>query len=344
MIKKYLIISSIILIIVFIIGLIAVLILKKKKPTTQENVFLPAKNAQVLLEKVPPEKIFFPQLFIKQKEFYYLGDQGVKLKKFTLKEGEATILNEEDIFYANEAIWSPNFKQVLINRNNPNISSRWLYFNLLNRQSKNLHPNIKTAAFLSEEKIIYYYEDQVKKTLNEAEPDGSNWKEIAALKFSVGLILPLDAQKILIYSAPEEEFGKIFLFDLGTKKETLLAEGLVAPPSLSPNKDVLMYRKIKDGKAENFVLTIANKQENNLSIKEEIKVEGWNDDSSFAIIGIDDKDKGTIFKRLALKNLEASNLNYKLANQVVRAEQVFVISEKTFYFTSNDFLYKMEVE
>ncbi|MBI2263458.1 hypothetical protein HYU72_02355 [Candidatus Berkelbacteria bacterium] len=341
--KKYFIIGSIILVLALVLGLIAGLILRKKS-APQEKSPSSAQNAQVLLEKVPPEKIFFPRLFVNKKEIYYLGDQGVKLKKFALEDGKITILNKEDIFYANEIVWSPDFKQALIRRNDPNESSPWLYFNPLKQQGKNLHSNIKTASFLSEEKIVYYYEDQSKKTLNEAEADGSNWKEIATLKFSVDLILPLDAQKILIYSAPEEEFGKIFLFDLGTKKETLLIEGLVNSPFLSPNKDVLMYRRVKDEKAENFVLTIANKQENEISIKEEIKATGWSQDSSFAIIGIDNKDKGTIFKQLFLNNRKASDLNYKLINQVVRTEQIFIVSEKTFYFTSNDFLYKMRID
>lgn len=158
-----------------------------------------------------PTRASFPDLVPNEKALYLLNEDTATLQKIDTTNQTATDLAELST-YIEDLAWAPNHQSVLIAHQNTegNAVHNPLYepgagdgqvltghYNLETKVFTHLNRNITAFAFITNNKIIYQYQDDKTNNLTIAKPDGTDWKNIATFKEDTQIIRA--GQTALVY-------------------------------------------------------------------------------------------------------------------------------------------------
>lgn len=348
------------LIVIFLLAMINQCQTKTKK-TTQPQ---PTSSQTVTisdLSDVLKTKVFFPFLD-SNKNINYLGDKGIIFYRYNPTSQEKNKIWEDEVLGTYQAIYSPDGTKAIVKSNYPEMKN--VYYDFQNKKTNELSNKIGNMVFIpTGQKIIYHYfnEEKNESQISMADPDGSNWQKITDLNelkiYDPYLIISPDGNKLALYPAPEG-YGQnyIYLLDLQTKQISKITDdGYALAPIWSPNSQKIVYQ-VLDPKTFKPTLWIMNADGGN---KKSLKIHAfsekviWQDEQNL-LIALDPDLPDDFASDLTYKsqdvfwtyNIESSQINQFSTNKTyTEVEDLMYDSQnKTLYFTSNDVLYKLEIE
>lgn len=314
------------------------------------------------------EKVNSPVLL--GEDILYLSQVDGMLYKISTKDStKKETISFEKFPISSNLIWSPKKDQVIIsNIDIDHISAENFLFDINLKKSQKLNNNIFNFTWSSDgEKIAYYYYNDLfnKKTINIADPDGSNWKKIFDLstekKFDgKDVIVVWSDNMILFYSKPiflvDEYVGKNLIYSLyvdDSSLKELVNEGYATAPLFSPDGQKVLYNLVEDNGVK-FTLNWIDKygvRKKNLGIESKTKKCTWSKNNTNLYCALSEEKIISGFK-LTMDtfwkiNVE-TNEREKLTDSIyVDAENLFLsVDEKNLYFVDkNDFtLYELALK
>ncbi len=144
---------------------------------------------------------------------YYYSSDDQTLKKATLEGRNKTILMSNLPGVASRVLWSPKKDKVLLFLKQSSGGMLWYEASLASKSLVPLKPEMSRLSWDNlGEKIFYQYTDSTgKRTLNSADPDGSNWKKLA----------DLGSKDFFLASVPQSALVSFWTKPLSTEKSTL---------------------------------------------------------------------------------------------------------------------------
>lgn len=157
-------------------------------PTDEIDIY---PQAQTLLN----QPTYFAELNSDKSAIYYFDPNEPALKQFNVAN-QATETLAEFSAPIETLAWSPDHRRLLVglinqqgNRvQNPYYQGDLAYgepfilnLELTNKSTKRLHPKITTFSYLTNDRIIYQFQEGIHNNLSIAKPDGQDWRNIELL-------------------------------------------------------------------------------------------------------------------------------------------------------------------
>jgi len=326
-----------------------------------------------LQEKQPITKIFDKEIFypVYDKEtssFLYFAkeEKGYTLNEYNLEKREETVLTDGIIANIEKVVWSPTHKQLIvkiINSSEPKenfipfieeygegIRVNWLLNlerkDLVKITKKHFHPSIKNIYFSPEgDKIVYFFNNNVIRTLAVANSDGSNFKNIVQLKnlaFEPDIVWSPDGERVAIFiSAGEqkespEKASDIYIYSFAERNVSRITDDGVSYGALfSPEGEKLLYES-----SNNIWLYDFARQEEeaavNLEIASALEKCVWMNNETMAVLDTDNN-------LWAVKTSGEKNLfNYKKTTMPEEVKRVLADENKLFLISARG-IYELEI-
>jgi len=298
-IKLFIILSIIFLI---LIGIVSYFLLFKKQAKPPGVPPSPLPVGKLVSVDFLPRRILFPTLI--DKKIIYQDAQSGNLNQIDLTNKKISILMEgEKIPPLERLSLSPmSTKALLLGYQ----TSGLVQYSLLDLKTQNitlLNQSIKTAVFVSEEKIVYQYLDKEKgiNNLSIADPDGKNWKKIIDLKEETIFLNTLGTGEIVYTSSETTERFNVIKTD-GSGKRTI-----------------------------------------KLPIPVNINKIAWSSDGKSIIAAVREENKTTdTFYKINIETGQKQEIKYQSQTPINAINLMLTKDAKTLYFTSDDYLYKLE--
>jgi len=148
-----------------------------------------------------------------------LAPDGLSIKYYSQKSGRAyqidldgtskKVLSDKDLIGLSSAIWSPDKTKVITKFIDGSGNVQFYYYNYSTGISTPLKKNLDEVSWDSlGNKIFYKYYDPVSKerSLNIADPDGTNWKKLADLSYRNVAIAPVPKSGVVsFWNKPESQ-------------------------------------------------------------------------------------------------------------------------------------------
>lgn len=336
--KKFILIAGIIIVILLIISGIVYLIYSKTAQTSGRSTISLVENLD--------EKAFSPQYITSEESIYYYN-QGL-LSNYSFLENKISRLNQDKIVYLQKAKFSPDGKRALILvKEGENY-----YFKSIDFNTQKIIPLSKyifDASWLSDGKIVYSYSnlDNNEYHLDTADYEGNDVKKLTDLNFATGLIFPShDKNKIIIYPEPEG-YGENFLvmYDFTTQKFTKFeAKGLVGVVWSPDNQRIISNIYNEQGEiTSTVILNVSNQKTTDLDMQYQIDKITWLDNDNIVALKTLDTG-GDQFRLASAKNGKSKEIKIdKATNFFLDVQYIAAQDNKTILFTSNDFLYVLNL-
>lgn len=197
---------------------------------------------------------------------YYYSLDDKSLKKSTLEGKNKTVLLSDFPGTPTRILWSPRKDKVLILLKAENGASQWYFAELGNRTLVPLKPEIGRLTWDNlGEKIFYQYTDQKsgEKTLNVANPDGSNWKTLTALGNRDSFITAIPKSTVVAFWNRPNALEKTVLESIGWNgddRHTLLTDQFGADYLWSPSGDKILVSTSSEKGGNTLSLNLMNGQ------------------------------------------------------------------------------------
>jgi Tol biopolymer transport system component len=303
--------------VVLLIGLFIYLLFKKPSLVTPPS----SKIRQV--QSVPtPEKIFYPALSLNGKSLLYLPGQELSLHEFNLQTQKDSSISPDYFAFVKEVSWSPNKDKLVIwvlntkkgleaigspfiNKGAENSLVLPYLFDLSSKKASLLSSNIKQVTWTPDgKKIVYQYLDKVK---------GVNNLSIAD---------PDGKNWKKVIDLKDEN---IFLNTLGTGEIVY---------AVSETTDSFSAIKT-DGSGKRTI---------KLPISVNINKIAWSSDGKSLIAAIREKDKATdALYKINLESGQKEEIKYESKTPIDAKNLMLTKDNKTLYFTSDDYLYRLSL-
>lgn len=137
-------------------------------------------------------------------KYYSKKDQG--FYEITFSGEIRNLLLKKDLPGIEGIFWSPNRKQAIFKFVSVGTDPHFTLFNFETKKGTPLKNNLDSVYWHNDDKIIYKYYDPAKKerTLNMADPDGTNWKKLADLEFRNLSVSPIPKSgEISFWQSPD---------------------------------------------------------------------------------------------------------------------------------------------
>lgn len=343
--KKLIILASAGIIIVIISFLISHFFTGKDQNQTTPS---PSSNLDTTQAITPIEEtIFFPNFISSQDSIYYLGNQGIKLKKYSLQDQKTEILYDDDIYFVQNMKISPDGQKalILIKDNEDYI------FKILDIQQKNLidfQKNAFDAEWLNNNQIVFSNTNDDKSELAITSNYGQDSQKLIDLPFSLPIIsLSPDTKKAIVYPEPEG-FGQnpLYLFSFDTNKLEQLSEeyNLVGARWSPDSKNIISPELDQNGDSASLVITnLENSKQQTVALKTDLDKIIWTDnDNIFAAVPKDSQNDQLYL--INAKTGSSTSLQYSFSNPYNSSAldiHNLMLNNKTLYFTSDDILYSL---
>lgn len=226
--------------VVFILIIITVLLI------TGQFVFLnyDKKNVSVTTATEIGEKVFYPQFFSASKNLYYLGDGGVKFRRYNLETKKREDVFSEEVYGLFSVKFSPDEKKALCFLSTDS-GEGYKILNFETKQWLSLDQNIIDADWLSQDKIIASLAGENNGLLKTYNLQLTS-EDLAALPFN-NPILRLSPDKKWLVLFPEPlGYGNnsLYLFNLAEKKlNTVMKKGYYTNAAWLPNSQAFLANK-----------------------------------------------------------------------------------------------------
>lgn len=297
------------------------------------------------------EKVYFPQYVAADNSIYYLGNQGIKFKKYSLDTKETSELYPEDILFIKKVQFSPTGGKALILTAE---YSKFIY-KVLDFNAQKITPldeSIFSADWLNDDEIIYSISTENENSLNLVKASGEGREKIIDLPVGNAVIqIAPDKKKIVFYPEPEG-YGQniIYYLNLDGKKISQISQENLVGAKWSADSQKFLSEKIDENgqPVSMIVFTLPDFKTNEIPIKTVLEKTAWSDQNT-VLAGIplrkekDDKidlinveNKKTTIIESSFEDAYRNNLGLDLNNPM--------IVNQTLYFTSNDILYSLEIK
>lgn len=298
------------------------------------------------IEKIAETKVFYPKMTADNQNIIFL-DQNRRLISFNLKNKTPSEKGQISLEQIRDVIWSPTKMQFLAKTDKAD-EIHWWFYDMEKNTQKDLGTKIQNPIWsITGEKIFYQFFDEFtdKNELSTANPDGSSWRQLANLPSLVDYqLFLLDSERIILLEEPSDvSTSKISLFNLKSLKlDDLIEQNGNVEIIIPPDKNRFFFRnpaqplsvQIYDingknqqtfGQSFDFHKFVWQDKDLIFAIRES----GKNSDN-FYKINLETGKKTTLYQSTDKDSFEAINLMLTQDN-------------KTLYFTSNNYLYKLNL-
>lgn len=351
-----------ILIIIGIITIFAVFIIfaitKKTSIQTTINNYATPKNSTIAtnilqqIQLLSENKIFFPNYKSDTNNIIYWGDKGVKPYKIDLSNLKSEKLTDNELLGIQKVVYAPDGKLAIVFSNYP-AKRIFLYdFNNL-KNIRELNSDIQNVVWSNNSsKIAYLYTKDDIFTLNISDPDGSNWKQVKKLNYEPigGVFLALN-NNILYYEIEPTDLRGVDLLKLDTNSMT---ESRIAENSnyisFSPDSTKIIIEKVDSQQetTKNVLIDNSGKILSDVNLDSLKKNQfAWSNNSKCIYNFID----ATKLEKIDIETSQKQTFNLTLNSNIPnynRPQNInspFISSDnKKLFFTSNDYLYSINLE
>lgn len=285
--------------------------------------------------------------------YYSPGDSS--LKRFSVTENTETILRQLN-FLPSRIIWSPNADQVLAEHGGFGTSKLWYLADLRNSSVTALRSGIEDPTWTTAgEKIFYkFYSAQSReRSLNVANPDGSNWRKLMDINIPNIRTASLAGNRIGIWPAPNSRgTGDYYSIDTSTGETRRIIEGKYGAdylPDRTTGKILISHLDKASGSPTMAVVNEDGSGYRNLGIASFATKSAWSADGRFLFIAVpkflpngyqypEDVVDGSVQTQdvFYLVNPETGEsapfYDPGAENRVLDAESLFVDNQKRLYF------------
>lgn len=171
------------------------------------------------------QRYFFPSLSQSGKELFYLESKDQVLDKFSLETNKILDTYPIDVPFVENIIWNNNKDKAILETLNKITGQKEIYTYDFNKKSlASLNQDTQKTNWLSEAKIIYIFNNSGNYSLNQSEPDGTNWQKLVDLdKEFTGLKVSPDGKKVAL-------FPQLTIYDIAINK--------LSPTQISSASDI----------------------------------------------------------------------------------------------------------
>lgn len=331
---------------------------------SRKNNIAPTKTYAVT--KILDKEIIFPSFAAKENQFYY-----VDKKENYITTYNPQINKEQKLFKLPDSpyrvVWSPDNQQAIIKvpfdkeKFTEGMNNSALKENVVNGEITNwlwdkkqdkliyISKYIRNVAWSPDNKKIIYQYYVWKKNQNNitiANPDGTGWQEIINLDGEEFGVSWLDIENILLYYLPTDPSSGSNLYKINIKnkeKRELIGDFSILDIKISPDGKKILYEIYEN--SENNSLGLINQDgsdKKRLSLQTSMGKTTWSLESNnfLAALTTEDNKSDTLY-RVEANGDKKEVLNYKF-DEIIKIENLMV-DNNNIYFTSKDFLYKLEL-
>ena len=234
-----------------------------EKSTQKESASTSQINTVEKIEKITEEGALAAMSLRNGNAIRYYAKDG-KVWEVDLDSLKQKAISEKELPGITNALWSPDGAQVITSFSKE--GSNYFYtYNYQTSKGTKLKSNLDSATWDSMgAKIIYKYFDPKKeeRTLNVANPDGSEWKKIADLSFKrVEISAVPQSSNISFWNTPKaEEETQLFVVGAGgTDLKKIFSGKFGADYLWSPNGQKAIVGSLEEKNSKKFVLGMINK-------------------------------------------------------------------------------------
>lgn len=223
--KKIFLVSTLLLVFTLLLWGVYVLSFKKTSgPALSENPFeslvkkegdAPVdakKDAPQAIFSISDEAVIAPTLSEDGKYVkYYSAETGLAYQ-IDLEGQNKKALSDKELPDLSNVFWSPN-KNKVISQFKKEKSATFFYYNYSDNSVAKLKDNLDDAVWQSDNKILYkFYNPKTnERTLNIADPNGSNWKKIADFKDKSVSIAPIPKSGLVSFWNKSDAYAETAL-------------------------------------------------------------------------------------------------------------------------------------
>ena len=249
--KKIFIFSSLALAISLIFWGIYALSFKKALPEqitalTDTVAALPAVTEVVAqIEQVTDEAIMSPTLSIDNAYIKYYSKTNGKAYAINLSTKDKQILSDKELIGLSNILWSPDKTKVISAFSTATNHSNFFLYDYSQGKGTKLKENLDTVVWQNNEKLFYKYFDTKTKerTLNIANPDGTDWQKITDLTMQYVVIAPIPKTGLVSFWNKPDAFSETLLQSapvLGGERKSIFKGKFGADYLWSPDGNSLL--------------------------------------------------------------------------------------------------------
>jgi hypothetical protein len=240
----------------------------------------PTANTSLLVAPSPltEARMQFADYDAAEKTVYYFDFDTNLLKSYNISTKQEQSLGELNA-YVQTLRWAPNHRSILVSMENTqgNAVANPFYqesvepgeilvghYDIGQRKFTALNAKMSAFDFITNDKIIYRYNDTRNKNISIANPDGSNWKELTAFPLEATIIrsgatalVATDTGKVTRYDASGKKIESFELpANMALNGSAFIGEGRNGVVATSSSQEIVVTR-LKPGAVEELVLVPA---------------------------------------------------------------------------------------
>lgn len=318
---------------------------------------IPSKTEEILHQIAKETVFYFPSL-VGEKIFYFNNQRQPGLFVYNLKTNQTEQLVQYDNLTGvkfspdgSKALWTVEQDKNLLNKKlspflkneiDDGIISTWIY-DFDQRSLINLDQGVSSVVWSNDgNKIFYRFWDANERInyLSSADSQGKNWQKIVDIDFYGDYVIYQLDEKLLLLGEKitDNTSGKVLLVDITQKKAAELTDynGQFFLP-LPDKKSFIFSSRETNSQSKLIKFDFSSRRKTEILpiiIKTAVAI----DNDNLIIVGGNDKEQ--------LWQINLSNKEKKLLikQEELRPDNLMLSSDnKTLYFTSDDFLYEIEL-
>lgn len=226
---------------------------------------------EISLPKVEPEiaavsdeAVLPPALTPDGDYIKYYSQKSGKVYQISLDGKEKTIISDQELSGINDTLWSPDKTKVITKFVKSINEVQFYYYDYTTRKGVGIKKNIDDVIWdYAGNKILYKYysPDTKERSLNIADPDGTNWKKLADLTYRYVSIASVPKSGLVSFWNKPDSFMETTLETvsaIGGEKKTIYTGKFGADYLWSPDGNYLLVSHVSERSGENMQLGVMN--------------------------------------------------------------------------------------
>ena len=345
--SKKLIIIAIILLAIITFVVIILLFIKQKQQGETTNQTTTSKPIEEIIN-IAQTGVIFPGLAQGQQTISFVDKSNPGFRTVNLTDKKMSeLIDAKNILekgLVQKVIWSPSGQKVLIkiSEDQTKLVRFWL-FDLKTKKEELLNSDIQDLLWVSDEQILYSYMDpkNYQGSFNISSPNGTNWKKVFEIKDVIPKELFKYDQKlnvVLFGTGSDEINNQLYLSAIKSGKTDKLFDNYYSVYA-NPLVDRVAILTTADSKLLTLI-NASNKEKEEYKFDTEIRTVAVNE-KIFATTKNEPKNK---IYSIDPENKIKTEIKYNTQVSTIKPENLMPTKDgKTLYFTSDDFLYKLEM-
>ncbi|KKR21828.1 MAG: hypothetical protein UT50_C0003G0009 [Candidatus Moranbacteria bacterium GW2011_GWA2_39_41] len=269
--KKIFLTSSIILLVILLLW--GVYIISFQKPASLDSAINTLSDTtaitDIVASKSPTilaltdEAIISPTLSADGNAIKYYSKATGKAFELNISNNTTRSISNRELVNLSSINWSSDRSRVISTFPIDSLSSKFFYYDYTQNKGVQLKDNLDTVTWQSNNKIIYkYFNPKTKeRTLNIADPDGSNWEKIINLTLKNISIAAIPKTGLISFWSKPDSFNKTLLQSVpifGGELKTIASEKFGADYLWSSDGNMLLESSVETSGGLKMQLGIMN--------------------------------------------------------------------------------------